>query len=901
VGVRRLWGSVALVLVTACGSGSLGGSSADTDARDESSEATGDDRTIEASPDSDLEAVSDATADATADVPTGPMVDAMADEPAPSMLDATVDDGTDGSSAWSDGSDDAAQGAGLDSTVDSSVVDGAVDAGAESSAPDAGVEGGIDARPGIDAALDAPTDSTIDVSVDAPVGVDAPAFASFPASGSPGTVLAPVKVIVQRGGQLDTSFTGSITLSFSDSTVPSSAKLGGTLTVAAVAGVATFTDLTIDHPGVFTLVAISTGVGAAYSSPISIEGSAWHPADGAITGGALGPVVVDPTNPDFAYVGSQGGVFRTSNGTQSGASWTRVGLPGLRASSLAIDPLAHQTVYAIAGYRLYRSTDAGNTWLHLTEPFTNAGIFAVAVDPSSSSTIWLGTNGGLFKSTDGGMTWGTRIAIGTSGAYVTALAVAPSNHQTVYAAVQNQSVYQSTDGGSTWSALPAITDTDGGPLAVSYNGLTVDPSNAGRVFVWMYYTAVGSVQLYEGGAWKTPAGIPAAANYAGFSVAIAPAGQWSWASVVPYGLLRSTDAGSTWTQMTTTLPWNQTAYVGVAPSNSSIAYVETALFSTTEVMYRYVTGTWTDISAGLQAFDVPSVVVAPSDPAVVYFSAREYGGYRSADHATTWSAPSALSGIMDGMTLGVSATSANRVYVGLDGVQYNQGVFAVADTTTANPPTQLLTTGKVEGVAVAPTDDQTVYASAPSGLTRGIAVTTTGGSSWSQPTPDAGAPGTQCNGIAVDPTDAAVAYAGLNGIYKTADHGVSWNPLPSGSPASMTWMAIDPTNSRHLWVANGGLYSSGDGGTTWTNLSSSTGLPRATARAIVIDPHTPTTVYVAFDIAGVYKTTDDGVTWASTGLAGWPLNSIAIDPTTTSTLYVGVQGGGLWKTTTGGI
>ncbi len=85
-------------------------------------------------------------------------------------------------------------------------------------------------------------------------------------------------------------------------------------------------------------------------------------------------------------------------------------------------------------------------------------------------------------------------------------------------------------------------------------------------------------------------------------------------------------------------------------------------------------------------------------------------------------------------------------------------------------------------------------------------------------------------------------------------------------------------------------------------------------RQIVIDPKTPTTIYVVpFDIGkGVFKSTDGGMTWRSLYvgyLDPYMVTALAIDPVTPTTLYAGIspKGTGLApqvgvvKSTDGGI
>lgn len=91
--------------------------------------------------------------------------------------------------------------------------------------------------------------------------------------------------------------------------------------------------------------------------------------------------------------------------------------------------------------------------------------------------------------------------------------------------------------------------------------------------------------------------------------------------------------------------------------------------------------------------------------------------------------------------------------------------------------------------------------------------------------------------------------------------------------------------------------------------------PITSIRAMVVDPLTPTTLYVAESNAGietqppltpighgVLKSIDGGVTWtaANTGLTNPYVVALAIDPTSPGTLYAGTDGDGVFVTTDGG-
>lgn len=123
-------------------------------------------------------------------------------------------------------------------------------------------------------------------------------FATQPASTSRGATMSTVRVAVQNvNGNTVGNSTANVTLSLSAN--PGSATLGGTLTIAAVAGVATFSNLTVSAAGSnYSFRAASTGLTAAVSSAFNVVpfGAAAKLAfsvqpSAAVAGVAISPVV----------------------------------------------------------------------------------------------------------------------------------------------------------------------------------------------------------------------------------------------------------------------------------------------------------------------------------------------------------------------------------------------------------------------------------------------------------------------------------------------------------------------------------------------------------------------------------------------------------------------------------
>jgi photosystem II stability/assembly factor-like uncharacterized protein len=190
--------------------------------------------------------------------------------------------------------------------------------------------------------------------------------------------------------------------------------------------------------------------------------------------------------------------------------------------------------------------------------------------------------------------------------------------------------------------------------------------------------------------------------------------------------------------------------------------------------------------------------------------------------------------------------------------------------------------------------------------------------------------------IAVHPDNQDVWYvaAASGGVWKTTNHGTTFNPIFDGQGSySIGCVTLAPSNPNIVWVGTGennnqrsvaygdGVYKSMDGGKTFTNM----GLKESEhIGKIIVHPTNENIVWVAAygplwsksGERGVYKSTDGGKTWNKTleisehtGIA-----EIAIDPTDPNTLYASahqrrrrewtyIGGGpesGLYKSTDGG-
>src|SRR5579864_4189688 len=180
--------------------------------------------------------------------------------------------------------------------------------------------------------------------------------------------------------------------------------------------------------------------------------------------------------PGTVYAGTPLGDLWTS--TDGGLTWSFVSRIAGRGRLVAVDPGQATTVYAetrgadFASSGVYRSADGGVTWQHVLVGFACS---SVVISPAAAQTAYVCLDdGSIRRSDDAGLTWRPAGALPESytfGAF--ALAIDPTDPNTLYDAGQ-PGVLKSTDGGAHWSQVLSFSNPppENEPIA-----LLVAPSN----------------------------------------------------------------------------------------------------------------------------------------------------------------------------------------------------------------------------------------------------------------------------------------------------------------------------------------------------------------------------------------------------------------------------------------
>lgn len=225
-----------------------------------------------------------------------------------------------------------------------------------------------------------------------------------------------------------------------------------------------------------------------------------------------------------------------------------------RVVDFAVNPRDRSQYYvAVASGGVWKTTNAGTTWIPMFDSQKSYSIGCVAMDPGNPAVIWVGTGennsqrsvsygDGVYRSEDGGKNW-EHMGLAAS-EHIGKILIDPRNSNIVYVAAQgplwnaggDRGLFKTTDGGKTWKPSLTISKNTG------VSDVVMDPRNPDLLYAAAYQRRRHVWTLIDGG--------PESALY------------------------RSLDGGQTWKKLTRGLPTEDLGRIGLAIAllNPDIVY-----------------------------------------------------------------------------------------------------------------------------------------------------------------------------------------------------------------------------------------------------------------------------------------------------------------------------------------
>ncbi len=402
---------------------------------------------------------------------------------------------------------------------------------------------------------------------------------------------------------------------------------------------------------------------------------------------------------------------------------------------------------------------------------------------------------------------------------VRAIAFRPDDPNIVYAGGASGGIFKSTNGGQgDWRPIMDFAD------AIPVGAIAIDPVNPDIMYAG---TGEPTADLYKVNSGPSFSGV---------------------------GVLKSTDAGESWTR----LPWPQSTSaihrILIDPRNPSVVLV-----ASRANMYRSEDGgqTWTRSQGGV----ITDLEFKPGNPDIVYLAIGKDDG-----------------------------AAVNGVYRSTD----NGKAFTWTKLATNFPATDSL--GRIE-LAVSPASPDLLLAFV---IRKGFYIgdndflgmmkSTNGGENWVRVASNL--PGTFTNGqgfydlcASIAPTSADTIHAGGLELWRSVNGGSSWTQLSShGSPVHVDQHVLEYSpDNKYLFLGNdGGVYRSLNKGTTWTPLDKT--LETIQFYTLAWDPNNADRFYGGVQDHGIFQSSNvDTKEWRIR--RGGDGGYVVVDPTNPNILY----------------
>ena len=609
---------------------------------------------------------------------------------------------------------------------------------------------------------------------------------------------------------------------------------------------------------------------------------------------------------------------------------------------------------------VWKSTDYGRTWSPIFDHEDTQSIGAIAVAPSNDNVIYvasgeglhrpdLSVGDGIYRSDDAGRTW---VHLGLrDGQQIPALPVDPANPNRVFAAVlghpygpnPERGIFRSDDGGKTWKKVLYKDDRTGG------SDVVIDPKNPRIAYASLWEDTLGPWEdgnqysgtnggLFKstdgGNTWKQlKNGLPN--DLVQINVTVSPARtsrlyavlstktEGGYASGKGVGVYRSDDAGATWQKITD----DPRPAMKIGGGDLSVPVADPqdpdTVYVTSIVTVRSTDGgkTWISLRGAPGGDDYQNLWINPHDPKILLL-VSDQGAVISVNRGESWSSwynqPTA-------QIYHVAAT--NTFPYQVCGGQQESG--SVCISTRGNDGEITLRDWHPAGIieygyaAPDPLHPNIVYGAGRTEVSRYDSVTGEVQNVTPLPMRKPGFRADRTEPILFSPVDQRTLYYASNHLFKTTDYGHNWESISpdlsqehSGQPASLAALTPQQQAQRRgviyavaasyktlqtIWAGtdDGLLWITRDGGANWTKITPPGLSPWSKIAQLDASRFDDDTAYVAVNRMRIddlrpyaFRTHDAGKTWQSIS-AGLPddapVNAVRADPVQKGLLYAATE------------
>jgi photosystem II stability/assembly factor-like uncharacterized protein len=282
-------------------------------------------------------------------------------------------------------------------------------------------------------------------------------------------------------------------------------------------------------------------------------------------------IAIDPSDHLALYAGtSADGLLYSYDGAQSWGSAKQ--LDSGPIADIAIDPKDKCNVYAASRNKVYKSIDCNRTFEQAYyETRTDVKVTDVEIDWYNSTIVYAGTSDGdLLKSADAGASWAP---VHRFDGDINDILIDPFDSRAIYIGTENKGLWKSIDGGETWDDFEAELKEFKNSRDIYF--LVADKTNQSTLVI-----------------------------------------------ATKYGLLRTVDAGSSWTEVELVTPPGEAVITSLVlnPREGKEMY-----YTTASTFYKSVDAGASWVTKKVPAVDkgASALAIDPENNKVIYLGVSE--------------------------------------------------------------------------------------------------------------------------------------------------------------------------------------------------------------------------------------------------------------------------------------